>query len=313
MIEIRGVSKAYSGRTVLHTTDLVVAGGTVVCVFGPNGSGKSTLLQITAGVTPPDAGEVRIDAVDLRRSPHAARSRLGFMPQGGGLYERLTVTRHIELELSLRSRTGASAKERVARLFDGLGLRDLVDEPAANLSGGMRQMLALCRALCAWPAAALLDEPTAGLDGSHRDNVWRAVRELAEDGSAVLVSSHDVDDVAECDAVVCMSSGVVVAAVPVEALHQDGLGRKKACLPRAVRRTDAVAALKCPSVLAASFQGGCVSVWVKGSASLDAVSAELNEHGVDTAGIRHEEPTLEDRLRHVMERGSVDPTRRDHG
>ena len=185
MIEIRNLTKRYGARKALSGVSLSVAPGEITLLLGANGAGKSTLLRCLLGITDFD-GAIRIASLDPVKDGPRLRSLIGYMPQTGGLHQDLTVQATMAFYASIR---GASA-ERCATLLDDAGLTAHGDKRVGDLSGGMRQRLGFSLALLTDPRILILDEPSASLDLASRRWLAERLRTAADNGCAVLVSTH---------------------------------------------------------------------------------------------------------------------------
>jgi len=172
----------------------------------------------------PDSGGIRVDDVDAVASPQEAQARLGVLPDGFGLYPRLTTREHLEYFGELQGIGGAGLQQRIRELLDLLDMNAIADRRTAGFSHGERTKVALARALVHSPQNVLLDEPTNGLDVMSTRAVRTIVRRLRDEGRCVLFSSHVMQEVsALCDAIVVIAAGRVVArGSPDELRRQTG-------------------------------------------------------------------------------------------
>ena len=194
MLDIDDIHVAYGKVQVLFGLSVSVASGEVHCLLGRNGAGKSTTLKAIMGLVPVRSGSVRLDGADITALPahEIPKLRVGLIPQGRRLFAELTVEENLQIGLMARS-AGGSQRERVLSLFPRL--RERLDQPAATLSGGEQQMLAVGRALCLDPKALLLDEPTEGLQPSMIAQIRQAILRLKDEGVAVLLVEQRIDTV----------------------------------------------------------------------------------------------------------------------
>ncbi|MGE5245259.1 MAG: ABC transporter ATP-binding protein [Betaproteobacteria bacterium] len=194
MIAAIGLTRRFGDRTAVEDVSFDVRPGEIVALVGPNGAGKTTTLRMLAGLIAPTSGSVVIDGVPL--TPGGAselRARIGFLTETPGLWDRLTVRENLQVYAGLYELdTPARAIDRV---LDLLHLADRAATRAVELSKGMRQKLALARALLHDPPVLLLDEPMSGLDPEITRSVRRLLEDRREDGCAILVSTHDLDEV----------------------------------------------------------------------------------------------------------------------
>jgi ABC-2 type transport system ATP-binding protein len=191
MIAAAGLTRQFGNRVVVDHVTFSVERGEIVALLGPNGAGKTTTLRMLAGLIAATAGTVTIDGVPMNASTGSAmRRRIGFLTEAPGLWDRLTVGENLAIYSRLYGLDGW--ERRAAPLLDMLDLTAHVEQRAAELSKGMRQKVALTRALLHDPDVLLLDEPTSGLD----PEVTRGVRELLAGlkarGNSILLSTHNL-------------------------------------------------------------------------------------------------------------------------
>lgn len=211
-IVVRGVRRSFGAVKALDGLDLTARPGEVTALVGPNGSGKTTLLLILATLLTPDAGLLRIDGLDPVTQPREVRRVMGWMPDGFGTWDTLSV-REVLLTVAAAYRLPASERPgMVTDLIRTLHLDDLADRPARVLSRGQKQRLGLARALIHSPSVLLLDEPASGLDPRNRIELRDVLRALATQGTTVLVSSHILSELEEMsDRAVIVADGRTVA------------------------------------------------------------------------------------------------------
>jgi len=221
-IDVRGLTKAFAGRTVVDHIDLAVPRGQVCGFLGPNGSGKTTTIRMLCGLLEVDAGKGTCLGYDIRREARRIKLRVGYMTQRFGLYEDLSIGEN--LDFTARIYRLDNRKRRVAAALDRLGLTARKAQLAGTLSGGWKQRLALAACLMHEPELLLLDEPTAGVDPKARRDFWREIHTLAADGITVLVSTHYMDEAERCHRLVYISYGKILAAgTAPEVIAQAGL------------------------------------------------------------------------------------------
>ena len=224
MIRVEALHKAFGTVTAVETVSFTAADGAVTGLLGPNGAGKTTTLRMIYAVLRPDSGRIVVDDVDAVEMPHAAQARLGVMPDGFGLYPRLTAREHIHYFGELHGITGAALDQRTDELLQLLDMQEIADRRTDGFSHGERTKVALARALVHNPKNVLLDEPTNGLDVMSTRAVRDIIRRLRDRGHAVLFSSHVMQEVsALCDSIVVIAHGRVVAhGAPDELRAQTG-------------------------------------------------------------------------------------------
>ncbi|HUP96305.1 MAG TPA: ATP-binding cassette domain-containing protein, partial [Usitatibacter sp.] len=187
--------------------------GRVTGLLGPNGAGKTTTLRMLYAVMRPDEGRILVDDIDAVAKPQAAQARLGVLPDGFGLYPRLTAREHIRYYGELHGLSGRALDRRADELFELLDMNAIADRRTAGFSHGERTKVAIARALVHDPSNVLLDEPTNGLDVMSTRAVRDIIRRLRDQGRCVLFSSHVMQEVsALCDTIVIVARGSVVAS-----------------------------------------------------------------------------------------------------
>ncbi len=207
MLAVTDVVKRYGDHTALAGVSLSVGAGEVLGLLGPNGAGKSTLASIVAGLRPPDRGQVWVHGIDVVATPSVAQAHVGFAPQEIGVYEVLTVRENLDFFAELVGLKRTARVRRVDEVAARLGLSDLLDRTAFELSGGERRRLHTAIAFLHRPALLLLDEPTVGADVETRASLLDLVREAAADGAAVVYSSHYLSEVEALGASVAILVG----------------------------------------------------------------------------------------------------------
>ena len=212
MIVASHLQKRFGNVHAVSDISFTARDGAITGLLGPNGAGKTTTLRMLYGVMRPDAGSIAIDDVDAVKAPQLAQGRLGVLPDGFGLYPRLTAREHIHYYGELHGISGATLERRTQELLDLLDMRAIADRRTEGFSHGERTKVACARALVHQPQNILLDEPTNGLDVMSTRTLREIVRRLRGEGRCVLFSSHVMQEVsALCDAVIVVAGGKVVA------------------------------------------------------------------------------------------------------
>jgi ABC-2 type transport system ATP-binding protein len=218
-VRARGITKCFADVIALDGIDLDVAPGRIHGVVGPNGAGKTTLLGLLLGLAVADSGSLEILGAPVRRALAVPDGVAGFV-DGPGLYPALTARRNLAALAALRGRDARTAG--IDEVLSEVGLTDLADDRVRGFSLGMRQRLGLAAALLTRPRLLVLDEPVNGLDPAGKSHVHRVLMRLAADGTAVVLSSHRMDDVdALCSEVTIVSRGRVAFSGPVEKLRAE--------------------------------------------------------------------------------------------
>jgi ABC-2 type transport system ATP-binding protein len=194
-----------------------VEAGAVTGLLGPSGCGKTTLLRSIVGVQVVESGEVTV--LDLPAGSRGLRSRLAYVTQAPSVYADLSVREN----LRFFSRILGVAPKQVGEAIEAVKLGGFADRVVRDLSGGQRARVSLATALLGDPEVLILDEPTVGLDPLLRSELWRSFHAQAERGKALLISSHVMDEAANCDRLALMREGeLLAAAAPEEILRETG-------------------------------------------------------------------------------------------
>jgi ABC-2 type transport system ATP-binding protein len=213
-VRARGVSKSFGDVVALDHVDLDVHAGQVHGLVGPNGAGKSTLLGLLLGLAVADGGRLEILGTEVGRGLVVPEGVAGFVDEPG-LYPSLTARQNLAALGSLRGGETVDLDEALEQV----GLTDVADDRVRGFSLGMRQRLGLASAMLTRPRLLVLDEPANGLDPAGRRHVNRVIARLGAAGTAVVLSSHRMDDLAElCSDVTILTTGRVVFSGPVEKL-----------------------------------------------------------------------------------------------
>ena len=213
-VRARGITKAFGDVVALDGVDVDVPRGQVHGLVGPNGAGKTTLLGLLLGLAVADGGRLEVLGTPVGRTATVPDGVAGFV-DGPGLYPSLTARRNLSALASLRGYDAGRAAG-VDDALDQVGLADVADDRVGGFSLGMRQRLGLAAALLTRPRLLVLDEPANGLDPAGKHHVHGVITALAADGSAVVLSSHRMDDLAAlCDEVTLLATGRVVFSGPV--------------------------------------------------------------------------------------------------
>lgn len=204
MLQVQGLSKAYGSRRALAGVDLDVAAGEITALLGRNGAGKTTLVSIVAGLRSADSGRVAIAGIDAFAEPRRALATLGIAPQETGVYPTLSCRDNLRLFAGLAGQGRREARATIDELAESLALTELLERRAKALSGGERRRLHTAIALVGRPELVLLDEPTVGADIQTRSQLLHVVRHLADNGAAVIYSTHYFPEVEELGATVAI-------------------------------------------------------------------------------------------------------------
>jgi ABC-2 type transport system ATP-binding protein len=208
IVTVRHLTKAFGKTTAVDRLSLEVEEGELFGLVGPDGAGKTTAMRLILGILTPDSGDVRVGGTT------------GYVSQRFSLYGDLTVQENLELFADLYHVSEEEMARRTARLMEFSRLDPFRDRLARNLSGGMKQKLALSCALIHTPKVLLLDEPTTGVDPLSRRDLWRLLFELWQSGVTIIVSTPYMDEAERCSRVGFLSAGRLAASGRPDELRQ---------------------------------------------------------------------------------------------
>jgi ABC-2 type transport system ATP-binding protein len=292
-IEADGLAKRFGQTTALRDLTLRVPAGGIVCVLGRNGAGKTTTVRILTTLIRPDAGRALVAGFGTVTEPERVRARIGVAWQGASLDQVLTGRQNLELMGRFYHLGGAGARRRAERLLQQFAMTDAADRPVQTYSGGMRRRLDLAVSMLSEPEVLFLDEPTTGLDPISRTATWRIIRDCAARGTAVLLTTQDMEEASQlADTIAVLAGGSVVAiGTPSELTAAAGVGRIRVGLSEA--RPELVGAALAALGPDAEAAGRVVTVPAPNRlADLAAVAERLRVGGVEVHDIGLEYPDL---------------------
>jgi ABC-2 type transport system ATP-binding protein len=288
-IEVHGLGKQFGGRTAVEGLSFSVQSGEVYGLLGPNGAGKTTTVRILAGLLRPTTGSARVcdhglgDGEALRRS-------VGLLTEQPGLYDRLTGRENLRFFIRLNELDEGPAWQRAEGYLRRFGLLGREDEPCGSYSKGMRQKLAIVRALVHEPEVLFLDEPTSGLDPEAARTVRDAVAELAADGRTIILCSHNLAEVERLCGRVAVVRTRLLAEGPISVLRHRG----SVLEVRVEGQGDAAAACLQPLGIAWTAQGALLRVTLQDEHQGPDVLAALVHAGVRVRSATPTTRSLED-------------------
>jgi ABC-2 type transport system ATP-binding protein len=212
MISVTGITKTFGKHTVLAGVDLDVGAGEIVGLLGPNGAGKTTLVNILTTLVAPDSGTATVAGFDVVTHPADVRRRISLTGQAAAVDGLLTGDENLRMMARLSGLTPVASRARATELLDRFDLSEAARKLVSTYSGGMRRRLDLALSLVVTPPVVFLDEPTTGLDTRSRRELWDAIRALAADGAAVLLTTQYLEEADQlCDRVALLDGGRIVA------------------------------------------------------------------------------------------------------
>jgi ABC-2 type transport system ATP-binding protein len=225
VIRAERLTKRYGANLAVDHIDLEVGAGEIVGILGPNGSGKTTTILMLLGLTEPTGGRAVVAGFDPLRDPLEVKRRVGYMPDQVGFYDGLSARDNLAYTGRLAGLPRQEIDERFADAMERVGLGAVARDRVRTFSQGMRQRLGLAEVLMKRPSVAILDEPTTALDPHSTQEFLEMIRALKADGTAVLLSSHHLDQVQSvCDRVALFNRGRIALAGTVTDLAGRVLG-----------------------------------------------------------------------------------------
>ena len=273
-VVIEGLDKYFGGVHALRDLKAHIHFGRLTGLVGPDGAGKTTLMRILTGLLVPNAGRATVAGFDVVHDNDAIHVVTGYMPQRFGLYEDLSVMENLRLYAQLRGLDPGHHAGLFSELLDFTRLAPFTKRLAGKLSGGMKQKLGLACALMARPRVLLLDEPGVGVDPVSRQDLWRMVQALTDEGMAVVWSTAYLDEAERCESVLLLNEGQLLFDGPPQEMttqlagrsfRLEGVGSK--------RRAVLTEALDLPSVSDGVIQGAGVRVVLRKEATAEQIQS----------------------------------------
>jgi ABC-2 type transport system ATP-binding protein len=293
-IVVSALRKRFGEQLVLDGVQFTVEPGTVFALLGPNGSGKTTTVNVLATLLVPDDGELRVGGHDVVREPDAVRAVIGVTGQFSALDELLTARENLKLMADLHHLAPAETRRLIAELLERFDLLDAAERMVMSYSGGMRRRLDLAMTLIGSPQIIFLDEPTTGLDPRSRRTMWQIIRELAADGTTVLLTTQYLEEADRlADRIAILDGGRLVAQGTPQELKQripGGHLELRFADPRAHH-------LAANRLAAAASDTDALRLHVPTDGSLTDIRRllrELDELGLDVDGLEIHTPDLDD-------------------
>ncbi|NND98403.1 MAG: ABC transporter ATP-binding protein [Pirellulaceae bacterium] len=242
-IELRRLHRFFGDTRAVSDISFSVQRGHVFGYIGPNGAGKTTSMRILATLDLPSYGDAFVDGFSVVNDPELVRRRLGFMPDSFGTYRDVSCVEYLDFFARAYGLVGQERTRQLQWVLSFTGTDSIANKPIRGLSKGMKQRLCLGRALIHNPSVIILDEPAAGLDPRARIDLRKMIRELAEQGKTVLISSHILTELAEiCDSVGIIEQGRLLATGTVAEIQKKQSSQRELVI-RVLERAEQAAAL----------------------------------------------------------------------
>jgi ABC-2 type transport system ATP-binding protein len=287
-VETWNLTKVFGKFTAVDDLNIRIKPGEIYGFLGPNGAGKSTVIRMLCGVLEPTAGGARVLGYDLRKETEKIKRKIGYMSQKFSLYNDLTVLENLNFYAGIYGVPQGERKRRVTEMLAMAGLKGREREMAGQLSGGWKQRLALGCALISSPALVFLDEPTSGVSPTSRREFFNLIRELAEQGTTVMVTTHFMDEAERCHKIAFIAEGKLIA---VDTPHNLKKGSLRGCLvelavPGAMERMERIAALS--YVQKCTLHGPLLHVLLENESFLERLERDMGGSAIPIT------PSLED-------------------
>jgi ABC-2 type transport system ATP-binding protein len=297
MIEAHGVRKQFGATVALDGLDLAVPTGSILGVLGPNGAGKTTAVRILTTLARPDAGSARVAGHDVVREADAVRRAIGVTAQGATVDEVLSGRQNLVMIARLWGLGRRDAQARASELLAQFELTDAGDRMIRQYSGGMRRRLDLAASLVTRPPVLFLDEPTAGLDPTSRQRMWRVIRELVGDGATVLLTTQYLDEADElADRILVIDHGRAISVgTAAELKTQVGGARLEVTLTAANRGAKEALAPYVSGEVHISHDGLRLRAPIRSEPGLATrVVRALDDAGITVDDVQVHQPSLDD-------------------
>ena len=293
-IEARGLTKRFGPVTAVNGLDLDAPRGQIFGLVGPDGAGKTTTIRMLCGILAPTAGDATVQGYSVAAQPEQVKARIGYMSQRFTLYGDLTVKENLNFFAEMHGVAPKERGARSARLLEFSRLTDHQDRRAENLSGGMKQKLALACTLIHRPEVLFLDEPTTGVDPVSRREFWKILYDLLREGVTLFVATPYMDEAERCVRVGFLSGGRLIAAGTPEELKQKIKHQvvELRARPRKVAQAVSRAAVGSEN---AQFFGDSIHLSTEDAESLiPRLTRDLASQGAEIITLRRIAPSMED-------------------
>lgn len=308
IIRIQNLSKIFAGSkkvVAVQGVTAVVYKGEIFGLLGPNGAGKTTLIRILTTLMRPTSGQAYVGPYEVTEEPEKVRSIIGVCPQTGTLDPELTAWENLDFYGKLLGMDDSHRRKRIPELLGMIGLQNRAHSLVQTFSGGMKRKLEIVRAFIHRPLILFLDEPTIGLDPESRREVWQQVRNLKDEGTTIILTTHYMDEAEHlCDRVALMDMGKLVILDTPENL--------KKAMPEGdliEMRTDGITDVlvagvrSLPQVLNVQGSGNVMRISARdGSGTLPRIISVFEENKKQIVGISIHSPSLEDVFIHFTGR-----------
>ncbi len=302
-IEAKGLTKRFGAFTAVDHISFVVNGGEIFGFLGANGSGKSTTIRMLCGLLESTEGTASVAGFDINRQPDEIKKNIGYMSQKFSLYDDLTVNENIAFWGGIYGLSEKKIEERRTWAIGIAGLEGREESLPRALPGGFKQRLALATAMLHEPKIVFLDEPTGGVDPIMRRRFWELIRQLAEAGTTVFVTTHYLDEAEYCNRLMLIHEGRLIAGGTPEELKTQFI-RSDVFEVETDRVIDAMSVLdEDKRIQETSVFGTFLHVSLAGPRDgKELITSILQEHGITTSHVEPITPSLEDVFIHLIDK-----------
>jgi ABC-2 type transport system ATP-binding protein len=300
------LTRRFGKFTAVDQISFEIPYGAIFGFLGANGAGKSTTIRMLCGILEPSSGTGKVGGFDVQTQPEQIKSVIGYVSQRFSLYSDLTVTENLLFYGRVYGLDGASLLTRIKEVLDLSGLDRFPDRLAGDLSGGMKQKLAIANAILHKPKIIFLDEPTAGLDPLSRRGIWELLYQLAESGTSLFVTTHYMEEAERCNTIAFISDGKILKIGHPTELRQQLNGKilEVACQPL-MKASRIFLALE--GVRGVTVYGTTLNLNVTDEKAVEArVIAAASKEGVTISSIKPIAASLEDVFSDLDSRGKKD-------
>ena len=295
MIQLEHLSKEYNGVRAVNDLTVGIPDGEIFGLLGPNGSGKSTTILMLVGLIQPTAGHCLVNGLDVAKNPIGVKQQIGYMPEDVGFYPTLSAEENLTYFGKLYGMDFRTCAKRCGELLPLVGLEG-VTKNIGGYSKGMRQRLGLAKALLNEPSVIILDEPTANLDPQGVADYRRIIRDVAREGTSVVVASHILEEVSKVSTSVgILSAGKLVAQGSWKDLARDLSARSSSQVTINVETQDPMPEFHHADLISIDYDlDRRGAVLVARSDIRDDLAGHLAENGVRLRGLSREGLSLEE-------------------
>ena len=294
-VSVENLERKFGSFTAVNRISFSVRQGEVFGFLGPNGAGKSTTIRMLCGIIAPTSGRGQVAGFDIISEQRKIKEHIGYMSQKFSLYNDLTVEENINFYSGIYKIPKARKKERFDAVIRAAGLEGMEKNLTATLAGGWKQRLALGCALLHKPGIIFLDEPTSGVDPITRANFWAVIKKLAEEGVTVFVTTHYMDEAENCDRMVLIYHGTIIAMGTPAQMKADCMKNEvlEIILPDSQKWLEKISKLERVKD-AALFGSNIHAVVYDSSAAIPMIKEFLRQQGLQGSSVNKITPSLED-------------------